>query len=101
MIELRRIVSDKLTPRVLDKIKEAPKPTKTAEVIAVTKELKGLALSLEEIAEIINIADPGRERSHASDYDLNELKRNPELIVVSTPSETYVRYVGSRTLYSR
>ncbi len=101
MIELRGDITRKLTPAVMERIREAPKPTKTAEVVIVTREFKGMALSLEEIAEIMNISDPSRQRSRASDYEVRELEKHPELLVIKTPTATYVRYVGLRSLYKK
>ena len=84
-----------LTERVLERIRNAPKPTKTAEVVAVAKELKGVALSLDEVATIINIAEPERDvKARASDYDPEELKKRPDLLVITTPRGTFVRYTG-------
>ena len=92
-MEIRGDLQRKLTPVVLKRIQEDPKPTKTAEVVVVTKELGGMAVSLEEVAEIINIAEPGRDiKAKESDYSVEELKNHPDLLVVTTPSACHVRY---------
>jgi hypothetical protein len=93
MIDLRGDLTKQLTPQVMDKIRKAPKPTPVAEALAVTKEFQGRALSLEEIAEIVNLCDPGRDRrAKASDFNPDELNRHPELLLVRTPRECMVRY---------
>ena len=95
MMNFRRQVSEKLTPDVLDKIKKAPKPTKVAEVLAVTKQFPGMAMTFDEIAEIINVSDIGRdEKSRPSEYNADEVAKNPELRVIRTPTETLIRYVN-------
>ena len=99
MIELRKEVAEKLTPVTIDRIRKALKPTKTAEAMAVVKELKGVSLSLDEIAEIINISEPGRGvKAKASDYSSEELGKNPELIITRTPKNCFVRYVFEKKL---
>lgn len=96
MMDFRRQIADKLNDSVLDKIKNAPKPTKVAEALAVVKQFPAMALTFEEIAELINLADTGKEgKSKASDYDINEIRKHPEMRVVRTPSETLIRYVGT------
>ena len=98
MIELRKTVEQKLTEEVINKIANAPKPTTTAEVVAVCKQLEGMALSLQEIAQIINIAEPNRDtKATADDYTISELEKHPNLLVVRTPLETAVRYVPKIT----
>jgi transcription initiation factor TFIIIB Brf1 subunit/transcription initiation factor TFIIB len=102
MMELRGDISKRLNHTVLESIKKAPKPTKVAEALAVVKELGGVAVSLDEIAEIINISEPGRdEKARASDYLIKDLDRHPDLLLVKTPRETLVRYVGTRSMYGR
>jgi hypothetical protein len=102
MIELRPEIERKLTPVVLEHIRKAQKPTKVAEALAVTKELAGISVSLAEIAEIINISEPGRDmKAGASDYTLAELDRHPDLVLTTTPRGSFVRYVGGKTLYSK
>jgi hypothetical protein len=94
MIELRGDITRVLNDEILDNIKKAPKPTKVAEVLAVTRNIPGIAVTFEEIAEIINISDPGRdEKSSPSDYDVKEIRKHPELLVENLPNVTYVRYV--------
>ncbi|MEM4221815.1 MAG: hypothetical protein QW097_00050 [archaeon] len=96
VLELRSEIMKRLDDNVLLSIKNAPKPTKVAEVIAVVKHFPGMALSLEEIAEIINIADPGRStKAKPSDYNPMEIMKNKELVVISGPDGTYVRYTHS------
>lgn len=102
MIELRGDISKRLTTNVLESIRKAPKPTKVAEVLAVAKELGGVAVSLDEVAEIINISDPGRdEKARANDYSVRDLDKHPDLLLVKTPRETLIRYVGARSIYGR
>jgi len=92
-MELRRNIEQKLTSKVLDEIADAAKPTKTAEVVAVVKQFPGMALSLEEIALIANIAEPGRDvKARASDYDVSEVQRYPEMLIVREPHGVSVRY---------
>ena len=94
MLELRPRILDHLTPLVLERIRKEPKPTTIAEAIVVVKHFDGMALNLDEIAEIINIADPGRsKKARASDYDLNELDKHDTIRLIKTPNETLVRYV--------
>ena len=92
MIDLRGDLTNQLTPPVMDRIRKAPKPTPVAEALAVVKEFKGRALSLEEISEVLNLSDPARERRRAKDFDSEELKKHPELLLVRTPTECMVRY---------
>lgn len=93
MIDLRGDVTRELSPQIMDRIRKAPKPTPVAEALAVVKEFQGKALSLEEIAEILNLSDPGRERrAKVSDFDPDELNRHPELLLVRTSRECMVRY---------
>ena len=100
MMELRNEITSKLDNMVLNKIKNSPKPTKVAEVIAVTKNFPGMAFGFDEIAELINISNPGAsEKSRESDYDANEIKRHPDLLIVHTPDKTYVRFTGDSTAY--
>lgn len=100
VMELRGEITKKLSSVTLEKIKKAPKPTKVAEALAVVKELEGTAVSLDEIAEIVNIADPGRDaKARASDYVLEELGKHPDMLLVKTPKETFVRYTGGRSIY--
>jgi len=100
MMELRKEITSKLNNSILMKIKNSPKPTKVAEVIAVTKNFPGIALAFDEIAELINISNPGAdEKSRESDYDENEIKRHPDLLVVHTPYKTYVRFTGETSKY--
>lgn len=99
VIELRAEVVKRLTPPVMDRIRKAPKPTKVAEALAVTKEFKGVALSVGEIAEIINIAEPGREeKAIGRHYDPAELGRHPDLLLIRTPGGTFVRYAAGLRL---
>ena len=96
MISFRKQLSEKMTTQVLNKIRDAPKPTKVAEALAVVKQFPGIAVSLDEIAEIRNISDPGNpEKSKASEYNPDEIGKHPEMRIVRTPGETLVRYVGS------
>ncbi|GEM_PF-2282767 len=102
MLELRGDITRRLTPDVLDKINQAPKPTRVAEVLAVTRQLPGIAVTFEEIAELINLADPGRaERADPRNYDAKELRKHPELLLEQLPSTTFVRYVASRAVNRR
>jgi len=102
MIEIRQEIEKRLSPLVLERIRVAPKPTKVAEALAVAKELPGVSVSLEEIAEIINIAEPGRNvKARPSDYSTSELDKHPDLVLTITPRGAFVRYVGGRTLYSK
>jgi len=102
MIELRGEIEKRLTPPVLEKIRIAAKPTKVAEAVIVARELGGASVSLEEVAEIINIAEPGRDvKAKASDYPVNDLDRHPDLVLTITPMGSFVRYVGGRTFYSK
>lgn len=97
MKELRGNIKNGLNEEMLRRIKNAPKPTKTAEALAVVKEFDGNAISLSEIAEIVNIANPGRdERAKSEEYCVKDLRKHPELRVVATPNETYVRYVKNK-----
>jgi len=102
IMELRSDITQRLTPIVLKNIRKAPKPTKVAEALAVAKELKGVAISLDEIAEVVNIAEPGRNiKARSTDYDIADLEKYPDLLLVKTPRETYVRYTGRISLYDR
>lgn len=95
MISFRTQLSEKMTTSVLNTIRDAPKPTKVAEALAVVKQFPGIAITLEEIAEIKNIADPGNpEKSRASEYNSDEINKHPEMRVIKTPNETLVRYLG-------
>jgi hypothetical protein len=102
MIEIRQEIEKRLSPVVLERIRLAPKPTKVAEALAVAKELPGVSVGLNEVAEIINIADPGRDvKAKPSDYATNELDRHPDLVITITPRGSFVRYVGGRSIYSK
>jgi len=102
MIEIRQEIERRLTPIALEHIRVAPKPTKVAEALAVARELSGVSVSLEEVAEIINVAEPGRDsKARARDYSAAELDRHPDLVLTTTPRGTFVRYVGGRTIYSK
>ncbi len=95
MYSLRGSIKEDLSEEALRRISSAPKPTKIAEVLAVTKEFEGKALNLMEIAEIANIAEPGkRERSSADEYPVEDIKKHPNLRVIQNPSETYIRYTS-------
>ncbi len=95
MKKLRGSIEKELNDETLRRIKAAPKPTKVAEAIAVTREFKGKALDLSEIAEIANIANPGKEeRSKKDEYPIKEMKKHPDLRVLSTPKGNYIRYTG-------
>lgn len=94
MRELRGDVKNNLNEEVLRRIKSSPKPTKVAEAIAVVKEFDGKALSLGEIAEVVNVAEPGREqKATEEEYPVKEMRKHPNLRVITTPKETHVRYV--------
>lgn len=94
-LELRGDISSRLNDAVLDRIRKALKPTKTAEALAVAKELKGVAVSLEEVAEIVNISEPGRNtKARVTDYEINELRKHPSLIITTTPKADFIRYIG-------
>jgi hypothetical protein len=94
---LRGDLQRKLTAVVIERIHKAPKPTKISEVLAVARELRGTAVSIDEAAQVINVAEPGRDiKARASDYDLAEIERHPNLLVVRTPRGTYVRYTESK-----
>lgn len=94
-LELRGDITSRLNDAVLDNIRKAPKPTKTAEALAVAKELHGAAVSFEEIAEIVNIAEPGRNtKAKPKDYQLDELKKHPALVITTTPKANFIRYLG-------
>jgi uncharacterized protein with PhoU and TrkA domain len=94
--ELRKEITSKLDGTVLERIKNAPKPTKVAEIISVAKEFKNMSLSLEEIAEITNVAEPGRNvKARMKDYPIEELRKHPNLLVTTTPQGCFVRYVGA------
>lgn len=102
MMELRGDIEKRLTPLVLERIRNAPKPTKVAEVLAVVKELPGIGVSLSEIAEIVNVAEPGRDiKAKATDYSIKDLDRHPDLVLTINPRGSFVKYVGGRTLYSK
>ncbi len=102
MIEIRQEIERRLTPKVIEHIRVAPKPTKVAEALAVARELGGVSVSLEEVAEIINVAEPGRDnKARSKDYSSAELDRHPDLVLTTTPRGTFVRYVGGRTIYSK
>jgi len=102
MIEIRQEIERRLTPVVLEHIRLAPKPTKVAEALAVAKELSGVSVSLNEVAEIVNIAEPGRDvKAKPSDYSTRELDRHPDLVITITPRGSFVRYVGGRSIYSK
>ena len=92
MLDLRGDLTKELTPQAIDRIRKAPKPTPVAEALAVVKEFSGKALSLEEIAEILNLSDPAGRRAKAADFNPEELKRHPKLLLVRTPQECMVRY---------
>ena len=94
-MNFRKQVSEKLTPDVMDKIRKSPKPTKVAEVLAVVKQFPGMAMTFDEIAEIINVSDIGREeKSRPSEYNAAEVAKHPDMRVVRTPTETFIRYVN-------
>ena len=96
MFKLRASIKEQLNEEILRRINSAPKPTSVAEAIAVTREFEGKALNLMEIAEIANIADPGKdEKSSAANYSTEAMRKHPDLRVIQNPNETYVRYVGS------
>lgn len=98
--EIRREIIAKLDDKILDRIKKAPKPTKVAEALAVAKEMAGMSLSLGEIAEVINIAEPGRNiKAAESDYTIADLKRHPSLLITTTPQGCFVRFTGGRNIY--
>ena len=102
MIEIRQEIEKRLTPAVLERIRMAPKPTKVAEALAVTRELGGISVSLDEVAEIINVTEPGRDaKAKSRDYSAAELDRHPDMVLTTTPRGTFVRYVGGRTIYSK
>jgi hypothetical protein len=102
MIEIRQEIEKRLTPPVLERIRLAPKPTKVAEALAVARELGGVSVSLEEVAEIINVAEPGRNvKAKQSDYSTKDLDRHPDLVLTITPRASFVRYVGGRSIYSK
>lgn len=102
MMELRSDITRRLSQAVLENIRNAPKPTKVAEALAVAKELKGVAISLDEIAEVVNISEPERNiKARSTDYEITELEKYPDLLLVKTPRETYVRYTGNISLYKR
>ena len=97
--ELRGDLMRRLTPKTIKQIADAPKPTKVAEIVAVTKALDGMSVNLEEIAEVINIAEPGREiKAKADDYNADDIKNHPDLVVVGTPSSHFVRYAAKLSL---
>ncbi len=55
--------------------------------LAVAKELKGVAISLDEIAEVVNIAEPGRNiKARSTDYDTEDLE-NPTDEFTQLPKE--------------
>ena len=100
MMQLRSEIAGRLNDVSLARIKNAPKPTKVAEAVAVLKELKGISINLKEIAEVINVAEPGRGvKARGVDYDVRELARYPDLIVTETPNAVFARYVGAKSLY--
>ena len=102
MIEIRQGIERRLTPQVLEHIRLALKPTKVAEVLAVAKELPGVSVSLEEVAGIVNTAEPGRDmKAKVKDYSVSELDRHPDLVLTTTPKAVFVRYVGGKTIYSK
>jgi len=95
MKKLRGSIERNLDEETLSRIKAAPKPTKVAEALAVAKEFRGKALDLSEIAEVANIANPGREeKSNKDEYPVEEMRKHPDLRVLSTPKGAYVRYTG-------
>ena len=97
--ELRSDIMRRLTPAVIKKITDAPKPTKIAEVLAVTRALDGMAVNLDEIAEIINIAEPGRNiKAKQNDYNIAEVKNHPDLVVVGIAANNFVRYTSRLSL---
>ena len=102
MMELRSEIEERLTPFVLEKIRTAIKPTKISEVVVVARELGGISISLEEVAEIINVADPEKKtKARVADYSAIELDKHPDLILTTTPRGSFVRFVGGRNLYSQ
>jgi hypothetical protein len=102
MMEIRGEIEKRLTLPVLERIRVAPKPTKVAEVLAVVRELPGVSVSLKEVAEIINVSEPGRDlKAKFSDYSAEELDRHPDLVLTLNPRGSFVRYVGGRTIYSK
>jgi hypothetical protein len=96
--EIRGEIMKRLTDATINSIRQAPKPTPISEVVAVTKNFRGSALNLEEIAEIINIAEPGRNvKAKASNYQpISELERHPNLLVTRTPNDCFVRYTDKK-----
>lgn len=98
--EIRKEITAKLDEKILNRIKNAPKPTKVAEALAVVKEMGGVSVSLGEIADVINIAEPGRNvKASEKDYVIADLKRHPSLLLTTTPSGCYVRFTGGRNIY--
>jgi hypothetical protein len=94
---LRGDLQKRLTSVVIERIQKSPKPTKISEVVVVCRELKGMAVSLAEIAAVVNIAEPGRDiKARMGDYDVAEIERHPNLLPVRTPRGTFVRYAESK-----
>jgi len=97
MLDLKPRIAENLTEETLQNIAAAPKPTSTAEAIAVTKQFGHVSLDLEEIAEILNIAEPGRDkRAKVSDFDVEEMRRHPNLRVIRTGDLIFIRYIPTR-----
>jgi len=99
IMPLRKEIEERLSNYVIEQIRKEAKPTKVAEALAVVKYFKNMSLSTEETAQIINIVEPYREvKAKASDYDYDEMKKHPDLLITRTPTQVFVRYVGGRTL---
>ena len=90
-MDLRSIITENLTQPTMDKIAAAPKPTPTAEVVAVVKEFE-VGLNLNEIAEILNISNPGGRRASAKDFDVEALRQHPQLRVIRSLDDITVKY---------
>jgi len=94
MLDLRNPITERLDEATMNKIAAAPKPTAIAELIAVAKNFPNLLLGLDEVAEILNIAQPGRDRkAKATDFEIAELKKHPNIRVVQTGDQIFVRFV--------
>ena len=97
MLNLKPRIEEKLDENTIQKIAAAPKPTPVAEAIAVTKQFEHISLDLEEIAEILNIAEPGKnKRAKASDFDVQEMRKHPNLRVIQSAGRVYIKYIPDR-----
>ena len=68
MIDLRPDIQKILTPKVIDSIRRAPKPTPVAEVLAVAKEFGGKALTLDATRDFTVLCSNCHRMIHRSEF---------------------------------